>query len=138
MSPIPLSVFLDNQPSKLDEVESEIQRGRIERAVYEYFALCEEELNLFGKRSSRQTRHRFGHRKTWTSVRVEWESGITQNMRLALFQDCWQNFDRRYAEISPSGSKFNSTVQFSELRFFLKKEGKAGISDASNHVGSSD
>jgi hypothetical protein len=123
MSTIPLSVFLDNWPARLDEIDSNDERLKVERAVYEYFALCEEELNLFADGSTGRTTHRFGHRKIWESVKEEWESGIAENMKLAIFQSCWSEFDERLSAMTRARDEQATPVLFDKLRTFCEFEG---------------
>ncbi|NDE59902.1 MAG: hypothetical protein EB010_10895 [Acidimicrobiia bacterium] len=117
ISKIPLSILIGNNPCTLDSFTDENERKIIERAIFDYFQLCEEQLNIFAKDKSLSG---LSHRKTWKSVRDEWTMGIQQNLRLDLFADCLRIFDERFSRLSEELGSPNFT-QFHELKLCISQ-----------------
>jgi len=116
---IPLTVLLDNDDKELKDYGSEDKE--IERAIYDYFALCEEELGLVVDRSERLGFWGEGSAaaEVWDDAILNWKCGILGNSKLALFSACLSTFEKQYAK--GSGGQ-NRGEQFSHLRQLLAKE----------------
>ncbi len=64
---------------------------RTERAMYDYFSLCEEQ--LYYRRSRKISRD------TW----IDWHEGIAQNMSRKAFQSAWVNLKERSGQFQLLG-----------------------------------
>jgi hypothetical protein len=116
---IPLSILLDNNPKTLDEVTSE---GDIERFIFDYLALCEEELDLLDDRAKPLFPKLWPWRsaeKLWAETEREWKLGMRDNCRLDIFQNCIVDFYGRYLKGDPSR---HANGQFEKLRKLLAEE----------------
>jgi len=116
---IPLTVLLDNDDKPLKEYGSSALE--IERAIYDYFALSEEELDLISERSKQ--RGFWGERgqaaKVWKTAKDDWVAGMRSNCKLVLFVECKNEFETRYV----SGAKgIDRATQFDRLNRLLKGE----------------
>ena len=118
---IPLSILLDNNPKTL----SDLTMGEdIERFIYDYLALCEEELDLLDDRAKPLLPRVWPWRsaeKLWAETAREWKMGMSDNCRLDIFRHCLDNFYGRYLEGDPSRQ---ANGQFEKLRKFLAEEPK--------------
>ena len=114
---IPLTVLLDNDDKPLKEYGSNALE--IERAIYDYFALCEEELYLIVERSNRKGFRGEGRQalKVWETAKDDWVGGMRANCNLVLFIECKDDFETRYE----NGSKgMTRGKQFNRLNRLLK------------------
>ena len=113
---IPLTVLLDNDDKPLKEYGSSALE--IERAIFDYFALSEEELDLISERSKR--RGFWGERgqaaKVWKTAKDDWVAGMRSNCELVLFVECKNDFETRYM----SGARgIDRATQFDRLNRLL-------------------
>jgi hypothetical protein len=113
---IPLTVLLDNDDKPLKEYGTEALE--IERAIFDYFALSEEELDLISERSKQ--RGFWGERgqaaKVWKTAKDDWVDGMRSNCKLVLFVECKNDFETRYV----SGAKgIEREIQFKRLNRLL-------------------
>jgi hypothetical protein len=103
-SQIPLELLLDDGRSDSDEIE---------RAFYDYFELCEEEMyyRCVGKVA----------KSTW----VDWWIGIRMNLQRAAFRRAWDELRARTTILSGQTTG-TSSLQFDRLReaVVLADEGK--------------
>jgi hypothetical protein len=92
----PLTVLLDNDDKPLNEYGSNALE--IERAIYDYFALSEEELDLISERSKRRGfwRERGQAAKVWQTAQNDWVVGMRATCNLVLFTECKNKFETRY------------------------------------------
>jgi hypothetical protein len=116
---IPLTVLLDNDDKPLKEYGSSALE--IERAIYDYFALSEEELDLISERSKQ--RGFWGERgqaaKVWKTAKDDWVAGMRSNCELVLFVECKNKFETGYE----SGARgIDQGGQFNRLNRLLKGE----------------
>jgi hypothetical protein len=107
---IPLEILLDGK--SLAEVvagsQNELESKKIiERAIFDYFQLCEEQVNLFiGKRGFRKTRMseikndgmivpklRLGN--SWTNEFLEWSSGMKSNLEVPALSSAYLELRER-------------------------------------------
>jgi hypothetical protein len=114
---IPLTVLLDNDDKPLNEYGSNALE--IERAIYDYFALCEEELDLIVERSKRRGfwRERGQAAKVWQTAQDDWVGGMRANCNLVLINECKNDFETRYENGSKGITREN---QFNRLNRLLK------------------
>jgi len=122
---IPLSILLDNKPKSLDDL---MTTEDIERFIYDYLALCEEELDLLDDRAKPLFPKVWPWRSTeklWAETEREWKMGMSDNCRLDILREYLENFYDRYRAGDPSRTVDG---QFAKLRAFLDGE----VSRASN------
>jgi hypothetical protein len=116
---IPLSILLDNRPKTLDDPTA---TEDIERFIYDYLALCEEELDLLDDRAKPLFPKLWPWRsaeKLWAETEREWKLGMRDNCRLDIFQNCIVDFYGRYLKGDPSR---HANGQFEKLRKLLAEE----------------
>ena len=122
---IPLSILLDNKPKTLDELAP---AEDIERFIYDYLALCEEELDLLDDRAKPFFPKVWPWRSTeklWAETEREWKMGMIDNCRLDILREYLENFYGRYRA---GDSSRTVDGQFAKLRAFLDGE----VSSTSN------
>lgn len=122
---IPLSILLDNKPKNLDELTG---AEDLERFIYDYLALCEEELDLLDDRAKPLFPKVWPWRsaeKLWAETEREWKMGMIDNCRLDILREYLENFYGRYRAGDPSRK---ADGQFAKLREFLDGE----VSSTSN------
>ena len=113
---IPLSILLDNKPKNLDELTG---AEDIERFIYDYLALCEEELDLLDDRAKPLFPKVWPWRsaeKLWAETEREWKMGMSDNCRLDILREYLENFYGRYRA---GDSSRTVDGQFAKLRAFL-------------------
>ena len=119
MDKIPLSILLDNKPKTLDDLT---RAEDIERFIFGYLALCEEELDLLDDRAKPLFPKVWPWRsaeKLWAETEREWKMGMSDNCRLDIFRACLLNFHDRYL----NGDRYRTVDgQFEKLRAFLEEE----------------
>ena len=125
MDKIPLSILLDNKPKTLDDLTT---TEDIERFIFGYLTLCEEELDLLDDRAKPLFPKVWPWRsaeKLWAETEREWKMGMSDNCRLDIFRACLLNFHDRYLNGDPYRTVDG---QFAKLRAFLDGE----VSSTSN------
>ena len=122
---IPLSILLDNKQKNLDELTGDED---LERFIYDYLALCEEELDLLDDRAKPLFPKVWPWRSAetlWAETEREWKMGMIDNCRLDILREYLENFYGRYLNGDPSRTVDG---QFAKLRAFLDGE----VSSTSN------
>ena len=125
MDKIPLSILLDNKPKTLDDLT---RAEDIERFIFGYLALCEEELDLLDDRAKPFFPKVWPWRSTeklWAETEREWKMGMSDNCRIDILREYLENFYGRYRAGDPSRTVDG---QFAKLRAFLVEE----VSSTSN------
>jgi hypothetical protein len=107
---VPLCVLIDGASLEAAAVgshnETELKLG-IERAVFDYFQLCEEQVNLFLSRRGTDSKlmsdislnssfsSGFRDSKYWNRVFAEWAEGMKSNMKIPAVNSLYWSFRER-------------------------------------------
>jgi hypothetical protein len=127
---IPLSILIDDRCIGDRGGLPRRELHHIERAIFNYFQLCEEPLGLapvqkrlredaFGRRTNVLERW---NGDVWRNTAVEWAEGIRAHCSLKQFNLSLENLQNRASIASPTARGMPEPLLFSRLTTFLRED----------------
>lgn len=139
MQRIPLEVLLDAANDADERMNAQLSTSvskEVERAVFDYFQLCEEQVTLFKSRVSSRSRtsgilmseieddgkrHPFSDRKIWHDCFVEWSVGMKANFNNPVIRSLFQSFQRRLGSTETGERGGQSPIIFKDTHEHFPK-----------------